>query len=267
MLLSEVVALRQFNHLYIYLDIAFLVLFFLLLLMKKKYMTLVVGALAGILYFVVDYCGFNLLAHSRYIEGGSMLWVLLWMSLSYGFTNFTWIWLWVRKDENLKLWTFLILLWWFVCPILASTFGNNQEMITIWRTTSSYHGYMALVLFVGYLGLIIWNLTRHDNKYKAPIFWLLAIGILVQFGWELGLLLGGIRSASFTDPTQKLETLIINSLLETNLGMPYIYLIYIAYTSRFTEELKHRSRPITLLEAIEENNMISLKNIDSKINI
>ena len=46
----------------------------------------------------------------------------------------------------------------------------------------------------------------------------------MQFGWEAGLLLGGIRSAGFATTGEKLLTLTVNSLLETNLGMPYVYL-------------------------------------------
>lgn len=84
--------------------------------------------------------------------------------------------------------------------------------------------------------------------------WLLACGILVQFGWEAGLLIGGIRSAGFATLADKLRPLIVNSLLETNLGMPYIYLIFLAYTRRFTEQMKRRRTPITLTERIRENN-------------
>lgn len=65
-------------------------------------MTVLVGAFFGIVYMAVD-CGiFHLLTHSRSISAGySLFWVLLWMSLSYGFTNFTWIWLWLNKDKHL----------------------------------------------------------------------------------------------------------------------------------------------------------------------
>ena len=41
---------------------------------------------------------------------------------------------------------------------------------------------------------------------RINLLWLLAIGVLVQFGWEAGLLLGGIRSAGFSDFGEKLRT-------------------------------------------------------------
>ena len=68
------------------------------------------------------------------------------------------------------------------------------------------------------------------------------------------LLLGGIRSAGFESLGDKLRTLVVNSLMETNLGMPYVYLIFIALTSRFTEQIKRR-RKVSFVERIAENNL------------
>lgn len=249
----ETIALRSFQPLYIWLDIAFLLVFAGVLIWKKKYMTVLVGFLAGILYMIVDYGIFHLVCHSRSITGGSLFWVLLWMSMSYGFTNFAWIWLWIQKDENLLEWSTLILLWWFCCPLLTQTFGGSAAPIVIQRTTGSYHGYMAALLFVGYLFILLWNLKHKEKKEKMPLLWLLAIGILVQFGWEAGLLIGGVRSAGFSF-ADKLRPLIINSLLETNLGMPYIYMIYLWYSSKFTETLHRREKPVGFMEALRENN-------------
>ena len=256
--MTEIIARRQFNPSYIILDLIFLIIFALLLLWKKKYMTFAVGIVMGIVYMLVDYDIFHLLTHSRSItDGYSMFWVLLWMSMSYGFTNFSWIWLWLSRDKNIFEWSLLILSWWFVCPILDKTcryfMFPDSNPIVIQRTTGAYHGFMALILFVGYLGAIIYNLRQTKNERRIDIPHILTIGILVQFGWEAGLLLGGIRSAGFT-LEEKLIPLIVNSLLETNLGMPYVYLIFISLTSKFTEQLRRRKTPLSLTDRIEENN-------------
>ena len=252
--MAEIIARRQFAPLYIWLDIAFLLVFMVLLLWKKKYMTVLVGFIMGIVYMLVDYGIFHLLLNTRTIsEGHSLFWVLLWMSMSYGFTNFTWIWLWISKDRRLFEWSLLILTWWFCCPLITQTFAGDAEPIIIQRTTGSYHGYMALILFVGYLGLIVYNLYQKNERRRIHILWLLAIGILVQFGWEAGLLLGGIRSAGFESVGAKMLPLVMNSLLETNLGMPYVFCIYIAYSSRFTEQFKRREK-VSFTERIEEWN-------------
>lgn len=259
-IMTEIIARREFSPLYIAFDIAFLVLYGCLLLRKKKYMTFLVGFLAGILYMAVDYGIFHLVCHSRSISDGySLFWVLLWMSMSYGFTNFTWIWLWISKDKHLFEWSMLILMWWFVCPLLTNTFApQNMDKVIIQRTTGEYHGYMAAIMFVGYLILIIYNLSR-DKEHRINIPWLLAIGILVQFGWEAGLLIGGIRSAGFATVEEKLKPLVVNSLLETNLGMPYIYFIFAAYSAKFTEQFKRRAEKLSIGERIAENNREKVK--------
>ena len=153
--------------------------------------------------------------------------------MSYGFTNFTWIWLCLSKDEHLPEWSLLILSWWFCCPLLTQTFVLNA---------------------------IVYDLRQQQKEQRINLPWLLSIGVLVQFGWEAALLLGGIRSAGFATAGEKLHTLVVNSLLETNLGMPYVYGLYIAYSRRFTEHLGRRAAPLSFSERIVENNQQRQRN-------
>ena len=53
--MTEIIARREFSPYYIIFDIAFLIVFAALLLWKKKYMTVLVGFLAGLLYMIVDF--------------------------------------------------------------------------------------------------------------------------------------------------------------------------------------------------------------------
>ena len=249
----ELIARRQFVPAYIALDTVFLLALAGLLLWKKRRMAALVGGIMGVVYFIVDYGVFHLICHSRSIEGGSLFWTLLWMSMSYGFTNFAWIWLALDKDEYLIEWSLLILCWWFCCPMLAQLIGFGQMPIVIQRTTGAYHGWMAAILFVGYLLAVVRNLGESDRKCRIDLLRLLAIGIAAQFAWEAALLLGGIRSAGL-DFAEKLRPLIVNSLLETNLGMPYVYLIFVALTRRFTSALARREDVPSFRERIAENN-------------
>ena len=249
----ELIARRQFVPAYIALDTVFLLVLAGLLLWKKRRMAALVGGIMGVMYFIVDYGVFHLICHSRSIEGGSLFWTLLWMSMSYGFTNFAWIWLALDKDEYLIEWSLLILCWWFCCPMLAQLIGFGQMPIVIQRTTGAYHGWMAAILFVGYLLAVVRNLRESDRKCRIDLLRLLAIGIAAQFAWEAALLLGGIRSAGL-DFAEKLRPLIVNSLLETNLGMPYVYLIFVALTRRFTPALARREDVPSFRERIAENN-------------
>ena len=249
----ELIARRQFVPSYIALDTVFLLVLAGLLLWKKRRMAALVGGIMGVVYFIVDYGVFHLICHSRSIEGGSLFWTLLWMSMSYGFTNFAWIWLALDKDEYLIEWSLLILCWWFCCPMLAQLIGFGQMPVVIQRTTGAYHGWMAAILFVGYLLAVVRNLGESDRKCRIDLLRLLAIGIVAQFAWEAALLLGGIRSAGL-DFAEKLRPLIVNSLLETNLGMPYVYLIFVALTRRLTPALARREDVPSFRERIAENN-------------
>lgn len=259
LLATEVIAQRVFNPLYIYLDIVFLCFLVGLLVWRKHYLTVIFGLFGGVLYMIVDYGIFHLATHSRFIEGGNLFWVLLWMSMSYGITNFVWIWLWFKKDRNLLEYSLLICIWWIAAPMLASTFGSGLAPIKIWRTTGAYHGYMALILVLGYFGAIVYNLFQREREKRFPLLWLLSIGILVQFAWEFSLLLGGIRSAEIASWAEKLTTLAVNSLLETNLGAVPVFCIYCLCTSRYTEDLKRRVTPVSFTGRISELNALKVR--------
>ena len=255
---AEIIAQRVFNPLYIYLDIVFLVFFMGMLIYRKKYLTAAFAFAGGVLYMIVDYGIFHLLLHTRSIEGGDLFWVLLWMSMSYGITNFAWIWLWFSRDKHLFEWSLLICVWWISAPLIANTFGGGLELIKIQRTTGSYHGYMALILFVSYAAAIVYNLIQKEKSKRFPLLWMLTIGVLVQFAWEFSLLLGGIRSAEFTSFGDKIMTLAVNSLLETNLGAVPVYCIYVLVTRRFTEDMKKREK-VSFTARLAELNALKIR--------
>lgn len=245
---------REFTLLYIILDSIFLIFFLGILVFKKKYFAILFSLFGGILYFIVDYGIFHLICHSRYIENGSLFWTLLWMSLSYGITNFALIYFFVIKDKNVFSYAGLIWIWWICCPLLAKM--GDGKLIHISRTTSEYHNVMAILLLVGYFGLIIYNLFLKDKRYKAPTLKLFIIGFIVQFGWEFSLLIGGIRSTSYTSLGDQILLMLNNSLLETNLGMPYLWLIILALRSWVDEDLTMYEDGLSLKEMIKNNNEI-----------
>jgi hypothetical protein len=96
----ETVAARTLNTLYIYLDLAWLALFCCLLILFKRRTALVVGLLAGVVYFLVDYGIFFRMLGTRQVLGADPFWFLLWLSFSYGVTNFAWIWLLLGRDRH-----------------------------------------------------------------------------------------------------------------------------------------------------------------------
>jgi hypothetical protein len=209
---------RELNLLYIVLDIIFLLLLGYLLIHLKKYRAFLFGIAGALIYFIVDYGVFYLLLQTRVVVGADPMLFLLWLSISYGFTNFLWIWLFLDRDKNILEWSLLIIIGWFSIALISQSFGSGFAQISISRGTGSYHGAMAIMLLVGYVYAIMRNLMNEDDQ-QIPILRLLFIGIIVQFSWEMVLLLSGIRPQGF-------RPLIINSLLETNLGMPYLFFIH-----------------------------------------
>jgi len=229
----EVIPARVFNGLFVWLDIAFLIIFAIILIYTKRYIAGIVGLLGGILYFIVDYGIFFLALGTRVVTGADTFWLLLWMSMSYGFTNFVWIWLWLDRDGHTFEWSLLILAGWLSVALLSQNFGASFSLITTTRGTGSYHGVMALILFIGYAILIVKNI---HGKEKINIPWILAIGILVQFAWEAVLLISGVRFQGGAEGVNLLP-LIVNSLIETNMGVPVLYLMHRAATKRWREDL------------------------------
>ncbi len=222
----DYVVARELNQLYIILDIVFLLVLGYLLLKNDRRLAFVFGLAGALIYFIVDYGGFYLLLGTRTVDGADTMWFLLWLSTSYGFTNFVWIWLFLKRDEHLLKWSGLIVGGWLMVAFLSQTFGASFGIINIARRTGGYHVLMAIVLIVGYLILIY---RQYVLKITAdlPIWYVLFVGIVVQFSWEAVLLVSGIRPWG-TNP------LIFNSLLETNLGIPYLYFIQKGIMKRYT---------------------------------
>lgn len=238
--ISEITPTRNLNLFYIIIDSIFLIVFLGILIWKKRYLTALFALFGGILYTIVDYGGFYLASHTRtvFINGEvadplNTFWVLLWMSMSYGITNFAFIWTLVRKDKFAKYFIFLIIMWWLIAPSISELGGEATIQTT--RTTGAYHGYMGLVMVFGYLILTIFLLYK--EKDFVSIIRLFLIGFFVQFGWEFSLLINGIRPMN----EMSVRTLLVNSCLETNLGMPIIYLIFYFIDKHINEDLTKKS--------------------------
>ena len=122
-----VIAARTMNSLYIWLDIAYLMMLLGVLLWTKRRQAVIAGLIGGALYFAVDYGMFYLLLGTRQVVGADPFWFLLWLSISYGFTNFVWIWLWLDRDGHTLEWSILIVAGWYctvVTKLWKSIFAN-----------------------------------------------------------------------------------------------------------------------------------------------
>lgn len=236
---------RSLNLLYIILDSVFVIFYVAFLFYKKRNVAACVGLIAGVVYYIVDYVFFYHVSMSRVVQfngENASEWeyalYLLWHELSSGITNFSLLWLCLSKDKDLKLWLILVIGWWLVLPAISELGGERN--ITTYRTTTAYHGVMAIILVIGYLALIIYDFNVPKEK-RVNILWLNLIGIGIQFAWEGAFLLYGIRPWN----ESALPTLIIDSLVETNLGMPYLYVMHTLFYRRWN---KREEQKMALVE-------------------
>lgn len=234
----NIIPARELNLTYIVLDTIFLVLFVCILILKKKKSALIMFLIGGVTYFIVDYVFFYHVSMSRTVlingvnaNEATYFFYLLWHEISSGGTNIALIWLLIDKDEDAPLITFMTVLWWFILPAI-SELGGERNIATM-RTTNAYHGPMAIILIVSYLIVIIYNLFSKKEK-RVNVFFLFALGFLIQFAWESAFLLYGIRTVD----ENSFSTLIIDSLIETNLGMPFIYLLNRVYRYKYPKREK-----------------------------
>jgi hypothetical protein len=77
----------------------------------------------------------------------------------------------------------------------------------------------------GYLLLLLLKYTwRPMKSLTLPrMLYLFLVGILVHFGMEITLLASGIRPAE-----NYVDVLLFNSLLEFNMGVPFLYILWTA---------------------------------------
>jgi len=226
---------RSFNGLYVVLDLCWLIGFASLLWLLRRRLALVVGLAAGLVYFGVDFGLFHLLLGTRTVTGAHPALLLGWLSLSYGLTNFAWIWLLLDRDGHALGWSLLPIAGWLAVALLSQTFGQDFIALATHRGTRSYHAPMIFIGLLGYAWLALRNRTVPPSD-RAPLGRLLAIGIGVQMSWETVLLLGGIRPF---DPTG----LAVRSLIETNLGLPWAWWIHRALDRRWRPDLRRRLEP------------------------
>ncbi|MGK2308496.1 hypothetical protein [Cutibacterium sp. V970] len=245
-MVSDYVVARSFNVLYIWIDVILLLAFLCILAWTRRRAALVVGLLGGLLYFVVDYGFFHMLLGTRSVVGMGVLSLEFWLSFSYGITNMAWMWLWFDEPDNRWEWSILFPAGWLTSALVSQGLGDTFHSVEIARHVGSYHGAIAAFALVGYGWLALHNLRHQDERYSIRSA--LTIGIGIQFTWEAVLMISGIRPLSW-------RPLVVDSLIETNLGAPFMLLIVRAWRVRHPREFSdpapaHTGRSVIRQESI-----------------
>ncbi|KAK8792044.1 hypothetical protein WA158_005421 [Blastocystis sp. Blastoise] len=185
-------------------------------------------AIGFIVYYLVDAVFWMEILKIRIIDSSINPWLLqIWLQLGPGVIHPSWVCLMIegtfgtkemREKINRTFWTFFFFMVQF-CPAFFQLSYHTDDLITVSRTMSSQRGFFILFGCLGYMYLCYQRVSLRD------ILKLLAIGTTAEGFFEFSLYLSGIRQ-------QSLRTVLFDSLIEFNVGMPYIVIIWILMIKR-----------------------------------
>jgi len=219
-----IIGSRTLSNLFIYLNFLWIILFLVILVMKKRYLAIIAGVVGSILLYILFSSGLRIRVST------SMN--LFLVSLGYGFSIFSWLWLLLDRDGRDVEWSIISIMGLFIVCYLSYGSAKLGIISTIEKSLTSLYGWMAFLMVVGYLYLAIRNMSSAAQE-KLDLLRLLTIGFIIQFSREVVFLFTNVRNLSF-------EVLLFNSIIKTNSILPFVYLLHRFISRRFDETLMRR---------------------------
>jgi len=218
---------------FIYFDLIFLSIWIYFLIKKKYWIPILWGMLGWIAYLIADYYIWYTIMESRTYEGPINNHIFfLWFCFSAGFVQFSYVALMFEKRnwKELWLWTLLFYLGWILVGVSSQLIPLDDRIIRISRNMNADRQRWTFTLMT--LGNIVLAAILYIFKKLRieDVIYLFIVGILVEFCLELSLSVSGIR---LEQGTWSLELMIVNTLIEFNMGIVLMYLLWvIAKTKR-----------------------------------
>lgn len=207
---------RKFEFDYILFDALFLVIWVALLIGQKRFGPLKAGLVCAAIVYVID--GVIWTASGVREYGIPAPWIKypvdFMMDVSYGIIAFSWVWIAFERESarDVVFWTILLFAGWLLIPFASRWISLVDDPITTVRHMSSRVWVHISVVIGGYLALIA---LGYDLKTLLYVFW---VGCMLAFMMEFALLVSGIRSTN-------IALLVYETLILTNQGIPYLYVI------------------------------------------
>lgn len=141
------------------------------------------------------------------------------------------------KTSTKVFWTAFLYLGWGAIAFLSQWIPIDDRLISMERDMSGAQWMQIGMVTGGYLVLVV---LKYKWKAMEPLTWprmayLFLVGVLVIFAMELTLWLSGIRPAE-----EGLDVLIFNSLLQFNVGIPVLYIVWTFITQAKTKEQREQ---------------------------
>jgi len=222
---------RVFDLDYLIFDLLLCFLFVSILFQQKKVVPFTVGLLCGLLFLIIDGIIWWNTGVREIYPAHMKIAVDFMMDFSYGLLAFSWVMIMFEKNntKEIVLWSVLLYGGWLVIASLSQILPlNDTEIITI-RHMKHLRIVEISTVIIGYLLLVF---LRYDYKTIIFIFW---VGTMLSFMMESYLLFTGIRTNGF-------ELLIYDSLILTNQGIPYLFVIFDKILPKLRETILNRKK-------------------------
>ena len=253
---------------FIYFDLIFIA-FWVGFLIKKKYWTPIKWGLLGwIIYIFVDYILWYLITQTRHYTGPlDPLLFFIWFCFSPGFVQFSYVIVMFEKRNRNELvfWTLLFYIGWTFVAVGSQILPLNDVIIEVYRDMN-VENQRIIELIMVMANIIIAIFLYYKKKLRLEdILYLFLIGTLVEFALEFTLTVSGIR---LEQGSWSLITMIINTLLEFNLGIIMMYLLWVPFKIRKYEkyyfqlsyqDLKHIKTDFDTIASVSRNKDINEK--------
>ena len=230
--MTEAVVARTIGIDFIYLDLLFITIWVSFLIKRKYWTPIKWGLLGWIIYIFVDYVYWYLITQTRHYTGPlDPFLFFLWFCVSPGFVQFSYVIVMFEKRNKRELifWTLLFFIGWTLVSVGSQILPINDTLIEVYRDMNVENQRFNEVLMV-LINIVIAAALYYKKKLRLEdILFLFLVGTLVEFGLEFTLSVSGIRQEQ---GGWSLITMIVNTLIEFNLGIILMYLLWVPFKIR-----------------------------------
>jgi hypothetical protein len=230
--MSTSVVARTIGIDFIYFDLIFITIWLFFLIKKKYWIPILWGLVGWIIYIFVDYVYWYLITQTRHYTGPlNPFLFFVWFCFSPGFVQFSYVIVMFEKRNRNELlfWTLLLYIGWTLVAVGSQIIPLNDAIIEVYRDMNVENQRLNELILV-LINIVVAVILYFKKKLRLEdILYLFLVGTLVEFALEFTLSVSGIRQEQ---GGWSLLTMIINILLEFNLGIILMYLLWVPFKIR-----------------------------------
>ena len=213
-------------------DLAFTIIWIILLWKRGYIKPLLFGFLGIVINFTIDFGIWYSYLGTRTVEGLpswiSPVLFFIYFSITYGMVQYSYVQVMFstqpgrpknEKRERLH-WSMFLFFGWLLVGFISVLVPIDDTKVTVTRIMTNQRIFEAYAVAGEYALLVILaHFKRFDLDWRK-IGYIFLVGVFVHFSMEFTLFLSGIRQSGLFD-------LVFNSLFEFNMGAPLLYLMLV----------------------------------------